>query len=273
MQKLPQLLKKTNIVIIGTGNLASHLALFISQHSDLNLNQLFNHRKTKEATLLAKQSNCDLVSKYNEIVTEADLYIICVNDDSIEEVAKNLIPLKIKNLVVHTSGSIDLLTLTNVSKQIGVFYPLQTFSKNDFIDWKSTPILLEANSKTVFFKLKTFSSSFSTIIKTVNSKERLGIHLAAVFGCNFTNALYAVSHQLLKQAISKNNVKLLNPILQQTFNKMLNIGPIRAQTGPAKRDDKITMQKHLALLKTNKQLSSIYKSLSDLIITQQNAKF
>ena len=267
------MLKETNIVIIGTGNLASHLALFISQHTDLNLIQLFNHRKTKEATLLAKKSKCDLVCNYNEINSEADIYIICVNDDSIKEVAKNLLPLKLKKLVVHTSGSIDLLALTNVSKQIGVFYPLQTFSKNDFIDWKSTPILLEANTKTAFSKLKTFSSSFSTITKTVNSKERLGIHLAAVFGCNFTNALYAASHQLLKQAISKNDVKLLNPILQQSFNKMLHIGPLNAQTGPAKRNDKITMQKHLALLKTNKQLSSIYKSLTDLIITQQNAKF
>ena len=78
---------------------------------------------------------------------------------------------------------------------------------------------------------------------------------------------------MLKQAISKNDVKLLNPISQQSFNKMLHIGPLNAQTGPAKRNDKITMQKHLALLKTNKQLSSIYKSLTDLIITQQNAKF
>ncbi len=267
------MLKQTNIVIIGTGNLASHLALFISQHSDLNLVQLFNHRKTKEATLLAKQSNCDLVSKYNEIITKADIYIICVNDDSIKVVAKNLIPLKIKNLVVHTSGSIDLKVLANVSKQIGVFYPLQTFSKNDSIDWKSTPVLLEANTKLAFSKLKVFSSLFSSVIKNVNSEKRLSIHLAAVFGCNFTNALYAVSYQILENALRKSEVKLLNLILQQSFNKMQLIGPIKAQTGPAKRNDKITMQKHLALLKTNKQLSSIYKSLTDLIITQQNAKF
>ena len=273
MQKLPQLLKKTNIVIIGTGNLATHLTHFISHHADLNLVQLFNHRKTKEATLLAKQSNCDLVSKYNEIITNADIYIICVNDDSIKVVAKNLIPLKIKNLVVHSSGSIDLLALTNASQQIGVFYPLQTFSKNDSIDWKSTPVLLEANTKLAFSKLKVFSSLFSSVIKNVNSEKRLSIHLAAVFGCNFTNALYAVSYQILENAFRKSEAKLLNPILQQSFNKMLNIGPVSAQTGPAKRNDKITIQKHIALLKTNKQLSSIYKSLSELIKTQQHVKF
>ena len=94
-----------------------------------------------------------------------------------------------------------------------------------------------------------------------------------MFGCNFTNALYAVSYQLLEDVLSKSDVKLLNPILLQSFNKLQKNGPLKAQTGPAKRNDTVTMQKHLALLKSNKQLSSIYKSLSDLIITQQHAKF
>ena len=104
-----------------------------------------------------------------------------------------------------------------------------------------------------FSKLKAFSSLFSSVIKNVNSEKRLSIHLAAVFGCNFTNALYAVSYKILENAFRKSEAKLLNPILQQSFNKMLNIGPVSAQTGPAKRNDKITMQKHIALLKTNKQ--------------------
>jgi len=266
------LLKKTNIVIIGTGNLASHLAEFISKNTALNLIQLFNRRKTKLAIALAKKNNCSLVSRYNEIILSADIYIICVNDDSIKEVAQNLVQLKIQSLVVHTSGSIDLIALNNVSKQIGVFYPLQTFSKNDSVDWSSIPLLLEANTKGALSTLKTFSGLFSTKIKNITSQKRLNIHLAAVFGCNFTNALYAVSYQLIENSLSKNDVRLLIPILNQSFNKIQNIGPVKAQTGPAKRNDLVTMQKHLVLLKQNKQLSSIYKSLSELIKTQQHVK-
>lgn len=266
------MLKKTNIVIIGTGNLASHLAQFIAKQSDLNLIQLFNHRKTKVALALAKKNNCSLVSKYNKIIPTADIYIICVNDDSIKEVAENLVQLKLQNLVVHTSGSIDITVLNNVSKQIGVFYPLQTFSKNDSVDWNSIPLLLEANTKGALTKLKSFSGLFSSKIKNVNSQKRLNIHLAAVFGCNFTNALYSVSYQLMENSLSKNDVSLLIPILNQSFNKIQNIGPIKAQTGPAKRNDLVTMRKHLVLLKQNKQLSLIYKSLSDLIKTQQHVK-
>lgn len=266
------MLKKTNIVIIGTGNLASHLADFIARHTDLNLIQLFNHRKTKEALSLAKKTHCSLISNFNEIIPTADIYIICVNDDSIKEVAKNLVRLKLQSLVIHTSGSTDLTELNNVSKQIGVFYPLQTFSKNDTIEWDSIPLLLEANTKGTLSKLKLFSGLFSSIIKNINSQKRLNIHLAAVFGCNFTNALYAVSYQLMENSLTKNDVSLLIPILNQSFNKIQNIGPAKAQTGPAKRNDLVTMQKHLALLKQNKQLSLIYKSLSDLIKTQQHVK-
>jgi predicted short-subunit dehydrogenase-like oxidoreductase (DUF2520 family) len=264
--------KKTNIVILGTGNLATHLANFISQQPDLKLIQLFNHRKTKEALSLAKKNNCSLVSNYTNIITHADIYFICVKDDSIKIVSENLKKLDLQNLVVHTSGSVDLKVLNKVSNHIGVFYPLQTFSKEDLIDWKTTPLLLESNNSTTFKKLQAFSKLCSTQVKKVDSKTRLKIHLAAVFGCNFTNALFAASYQLIEKALSKKEIKLIHPILQQSFHKMLTMGPLNSQTGPAKRNDKVTMQKHLELLKSNKKLTSIYKIVSDLIQTQQHVK-
>jgi len=266
------LLKKTNIVILGTGNLAKHLAEFISQHPQLNLIQLFNHRKTKEALSLAKKNKCPLVSNYTNILTNADIYFICVKDDSIKIVSKNIEKLQLEHLVIHTSGSAHLKELNKVSKHIGVFYPLQTFSKDDHIDWKTTPLLLEANNPTAFKKLQAFSKLCSTQVKKVDSKTRLNIHLAAVFGCNFTNALFTASYQLFEKALSKKEIKLLHPILQQSFHKMLTMGPLNSQTGPAKRNDIVTMQKHLVLLKSNKKLTSVYQIVSDLIQTQQHVK-
>jgi predicted short-subunit dehydrogenase-like oxidoreductase (DUF2520 family) len=266
------LLKKTNIVILGTGNLAIHLANFISQKPNLKLIQLFNHRKTKEALSLATKNNCSLVSKYTSIITHADIYFICVKDDSIKSVSENLKKLDLQNLVVHTSGSTDLKELNKVSKHIGVFYPLQTFSKQDLIDWKTTPLLVEANTPSAFKKLQAFSRLCSNHVKKVDSKTRLNIHLAAVFGCNFTNALFAASYHLFEKALSKKEIKLIHPILQQSFQKMLTMGPMNSQTGPAKRNDKVTMQKHLDLLKSNKKLISVYKIVSDLIQIQQHVK-
>lgn len=261
-----------SIVIIGTGNVAYHLADSFKANNDLKLLQVFNHRNTKEAKRYAQHFNCDLAITYKTINPYADLYIIAVKDDAIAEVVKNLIPLKLNGIVVHTSGSIDLAVLKGVSKNTGVYYPLQTFYPEALINWSTTPILLEANSKSTLDKLKSLAGSISKKIKTVNSKNRLQIHLAAVFACNFTNAMYVAAYNIIEKNLSKKDTELLHPIILQSFHKLHKTHPKKTQTGPAMRDDAVVMKKHVALLKSDKQLSEVYKTISDLIITQQKIK-
>lgn len=252
--------------------MAYHIADSFKLHADLKLLQVFNHRNTKEAKRYSKDFNCDLVTIYNTINPKADLYIIAVKDDAIAEVAKNLIPLKLKGIVVHTSGSVDMQILKSVSPSIGVYYPLQTFYPGALIDWKATPVLLEANSKTTFAKLKKIAGSISKKVKEVNSKNRLRIHLAAVFACNFTNAMYVSAYEIIEKNLSKKDTELLSPIMWQSFQKLQKVHPKKAQTGPAMRNDLNVMKKHLTLLKPDKQLTQVYKTLSDLIVTQQKIK-
>ena len=261
-----------SIVIIGTGNVAQHLTDSFQVNKNLSLLQIFNHRNTKKAKRYAKNFNCDLVTDYNAINTNADLYIIAVKDDAIAEVVKNLIPLKLKGIVVHTSGSMDMEILKAVSPAIGVYYPLQTFYPEALIDWKTTPLLLEANTKSALSKLKKIANSISKKIKTVNSKNRLQIHMAAVFACNFTNALYVAAYEIIENNINKKDTELLHPIMLQSFKKLQKTHPKKAQTGPAMRNDKLVMKKHLTLLKSDKQLSKVYKTLSDLIVSQKKSK-
>ena len=159
-----------------------------------------------------------------------------------------------------------------IGKIIEMHKPQRAILSSNIAHSTEIDALLEANTKTAFTKLQAFSKLVSTRLKQVNSETRLNIHLAAVFGCNFTNALYAASYQLFEKALSKKEIELLQPILKQSFDKMLTLGPLNAQTGPAKRNDKITMQKHLELLKSTKKLTSIYKIVSELIQTQQHVK-
>lgn len=261
-----------NIAIIGTGNVAWHIANSFKLNKNLDLIQVFNHRNTKEAKRYSQDFNCDLVTTYDAINPNADLYIIAVKDDAIAEVVKNIIPLKLKGIVVHTSGSIDMQILKPVAPSIGVYYPLQTFYPKALIAWQATPILLEANSKTTFAKLKKIASSVSEKVKDVNSKNRLQIHLAAVFACNFTNAMYVSAYEIIEKSLGKKDTELLHPIMWQSFQKLQKIHPVQAQTGPAMRNDTSVMKKHLALLKLDKKLTHVYKTLSDLIVTQQKTK-
>jgi predicted short-subunit dehydrogenase-like oxidoreductase (DUF2520 family) len=258
-----------NIVVIGAGNVAHHVTQSLQSNKTINIIQVFNHRKTTKAKALAKTNHCTFVAEYSKIDTNADIYIICVKDDSIPEVVKQLIPLKLKSLVVHTSGSIDLSVLKQVSPHIGVYYPLQSFSYADTIDWKHTTILIEANSKKSLSLLKAIASSVSDNVKNITSEKRLQFHLAAVFASNFTNALYDSAFRIIEKNLSKKDTQLLLPLMTQAFGKLTRLSPKQAQTGPAMRHDMAVMKKHLELLKSDKQLTAVYKLLSELIVSQQ----
>jgi predicted short-subunit dehydrogenase-like oxidoreductase (DUF2520 family) len=260
------------IVIIGAGNLAQHLAASFQPIKEVELVQVFNHRKTKAATVFAQQQQTELVTDYKKINTRADLYFICVKDDVIARVAGELIPLQLKGLVAHTSGSTDMDVLKKVSLQTGVYYPLQTFTKNTAINWQTTPVLIEGNTKAAETKLGSLARWVSGTVKQCSSPKRLQLHLAAVFASNFTNALYASAFELVENSLSAKDTELLKPLMQQSFNKLQNLSPKQAQTGPAMRNDQAVMKKHLRLLKTNKELTAIYKLLSQLIINQQSSR-
>lgn len=259
-----------NIVLIGTGNVAHHLAESFQSNANIHLLQVFNHRHSKEAKQFSKHFKCDLTTDYKSIYQKADVYIIAVKDDAIAEVAKQLAPLKLKGLVVHTSGSVEVNVLKNTSSKIGVFYPLQTFYKGAKIDWKTTPLLIETNTKGSLITLKQLANTVSKTVKVVDSNNRLQIHLAAVFACNFTNAMYVTAFEVIENSLTKKDTELLLPIMQHSFQKLQTVHPKKAQTGPAMRNDKLVMKKHLQLLKQDKQLSHVYTVLSDLIMRQQN---
>lgn len=266
------MIKPLNIIIIGVGNVASHIADSFQSNENIKLLQVFNHRNSKEAKQFSKKLECNLETNYSKINTNADIYIIAVKDDIIEDVAKKIAFLKLKGIVVHTSGSVEMNVLNNISSKIGVYYPLQTFYKDAQIHWETTPILIEGNSKATETTLKQFASLISKKVKIVKSNSRLQIHLAAVFACNFTNAMYVSAYEIIEKNIGKKDTDLLLPIMRHSFQKLQHIHPKQAQTGPAMRRDKLVMKKHIDLIKDNKQLAQVYKIISDLIATQQNLK-
>ncbi len=256
-----------NIVVIGAGNLSSQLLNVLVTKKELKITQLFNHRSSIKSKALAKKHHSEFVFDYTKISTQADVYLICIKDEAIDNVARQLQQLNLQGIIAHTSGSVSMEVLKKTSNSFGVFYPLQTFSSNDTIDWITTPILIEGNSKKTLSVLKELASLLSHSIKIVDSHKRLQFHLAAVFACNFTNALINTSFKMIEKEIGKNDSKLLMPIIKQSIKKLDVMSPTNAQTGPALRGDSFVMKKHLALLKSNTQLTHIYKELSALIIS------
>ena len=247
------------ITIIGAGNLATQLGLTLYNEGYF-ISQVYSH-KLKNAVLLAKRIKGEAISDLKKLSADSSIYIIAVKDDAIESVAGQL-NLKDK-IVVHTSGSIPIDVLKNCSKNYGVFYPLQTFSKEKSVDFKTIPICIEANNSKTSTTLKYFAKSISENVKKVNSEQRKKIHLAAVFACNFSNYMYVVAENLLKK--EKLSLDLLKPLIEETSFKIKNYSPASVQTGPAIRNDKKTMEAHIKLLSKDKDLQKTYTLLSESI--------
>ncbi len=197
----------------------------------------------------------------------ADVYIIAVKDDVITDVVKQLPSLKNK-LVIHTSGATDISVLKKKFKNCGVLWQIQTIKARTKVDFRKVPLVIEASNPSAEKKLKHLANDLSKKVYSLNSKQRKVLHLGAVWVNNFPNHLYVLAEGLLK----KHNMpfELFGALMQSTVKSGM-INPKAAQTGPAKRNDKKTMQEHLKLL-PDKNYKTLYRLLSASILKETNRK-
>lgn len=231
-----------NVVFLGFGNLNHHLFQALSSAKNVTVKQVFNRSFVDSAGILKNIPFTDNISK----LADADVYIIGIPDDAIAPFSESL-PFRNK-LIVHTSGGVGMDQLSNKNKR-GVFYPLQTFSKQREVEFKNIPICIEAENPKDLELLRKLGATISGNIVEISSEKRLKLHLAAVFVNNFVNHLYAIGSDLLEN--ENLPFDLLKPLISETAAKIETLSPKAAQTGPARRNDKKTIDKHLHLLENN----------------------
>lgn len=250
----------TRITIIGSGNVAQHLIKAFTKSELIEIVQVFSRKKEALTSLISFDK---IVNNFEELA-EADLYIIAVSDKAISEVSKQL-PFQ-NRIVVHTSGAASLDVLDPKNRK-GVFYPLQTFSKKKEIDFSTVPMCLEAENTFDFRILESVAKSISNAVFPINSVQRKALHVSAVFVNNFTNHLYQIGQEICDE--HQVPFEVLKPLIQETAEKIKTLDPIDAQTGPAKRNDTVTIESHLEYL-NNENQKNIYKLLTQSI--QDNGK-
>lgn len=251
------------IVLLGSGNIATHLGKALKMAGQ-NITQVWS-RSFERATELADAVGAQPVNEISEITATADLYILAINDDAIRNVAEQLTI--DEGLIVHTSGTVAMDILDDIAEKTGVFYPIQTFSKAKAVDLRLVPIAIEGSSAEVLATLHSLASRLSEKVFEMTSIQRRSVHVAAVFACNFTNHMYVLAQELLKDQDVRFDI--LRPLIAETALKIQTADPASVQTGPALRDDQSTMEKHLQLLNDNPPLRDLYEKLSQSIINYQ----
>lgn len=247
------------VVLIGSGNVAGHLAKAISE-AGLAVVQVFSPH-IDHARELAAGLGAEAINNYSEITTDAGFYLISVPDGKIAAVAAGM-PL-VHGVVCHTAAITPIQVLEKF-QYYGIFYPFQTFSKNREVDMLSVPFCLEASSPDVLDALQLLAGRLSKSVYVMDMKQREKLHVAGVLVNNFTNYLFASAEDFLKE--NGMDTVMLLPLVGETIAKILELTPDEAQTGPARRGDISTIEKHLDILKNKKDLKEIYQIFSQQIL-------
>ncbi len=265
---------KYKISFVGAGNVAWHLAQAL-ETAGHHIREVFSQNINNAELLCTHLYEAKAKENLDFSESDAQILLIAVGDDALESVLSKLIVPNFM-IVAHTSGTKPLAIFkentTNTVSNYGVFYPLQTFSKQKLVDFSEIPFCIEANDALILDILQNIAKTLSKNVLPISSKERQILHVAAVFACNFVNHLLAVSKNILDT--NDLEFKMLVPLIKETIHKALLESPENVQTGPAKRKDFKTIEKHLQFLSKENDTSNnfnnmhkeIYKMLTESIV-------
>jgi predicted short-subunit dehydrogenase-like oxidoreductase (DUF2520 family) len=249
------------IGIIGSGNVADVLA--VSFYKAGNSIAYISARHAVKAKRIASKVKAPFLSINNSSFPQADLIILAVSDNAIPSVSGKF--KKTGSPIVHTSGATSMAVFKG-HESYGVLYPVVSIISGTLLE-TGTIFCIEANNSKLQSALKRLVKSLQLKSVIANSDQRLAVHVAAVFANNFVNSCYQSAHDILKE--KKIDFNILEPLMKSTLNKALKSEPRLNQTGPAVRNDSVTLKKHKQYLSSNKNLQKIYASLSGLILSQQ----
>ncbi len=286
--------------LIGSGNVATHLAkiltikgFFIGEIFSKNIENakiLAEELKIfekKDKNTQKKHSHTNVTDSLDFSESESKLFILAVKDDFLAEVVAKL-KLPRNSFVMHTSGSMPLellMPFTEKSIGIGVFYPLQTFSKTNsltskdginanldskkikknIIDfWENVPICVEGDGEYVSDVFYFIAKKITSKIYQINSEQRQILHLGATFACNFSNYMYHIAKEILQK--SNLPFEMLENLVKETANKAFLMPPLDAQTGVARRGDMNIIALHQQKLAENPEIKELYSQITKQIL-------
>lgn len=246
------------VTLIGAGNLATQLGKSLKK-TGVTISQVYS-RTEESARTLGELLEVEWLTDIKALRDEADVYIFSVKDSALSELITEVCKGRGDKLFLHTAGSMPMSCFEGKALHYGVFYPMQTFSKAKDVYFENIPVFIEGDSAETEEVIRSLANKLSQRVIRLSSADRKYLHLAAVWACNFTNYCYTVASDILSEHDIPFDVML--PLINETTEKIQNISPKEAQTGPAVRGDKNVMSQQLELMSDRADLKELYKMLS-----------
>jgi len=241
--------------IYGSGNLAWHLTRWFSQKRT-NLVGLSGRDSEK-----CKKIWPDFLMP-DELEQKADIIFLAVPDAALSKVASQFEGSK--KIIAHCSGATSLNVLSNHFENAAVSWPLQSFTRDVFLQYDEIHTLIDASNQHTLQTMLQFWQTLTRNVHPMTEKERQTLHLAAVFSSNFVNHLIHISHKLV--STKGLDLELIQPLIEATVAKAFETNPLNSQTGPARRNDLVTIEAQLKLLAEQPEWKTIYSAFTQSII-------
>ena len=249
------------IVLVGAGRLATNLGKALKENGH-HVRAVFS-RTMASAEALAKQIGASPTDDLSCLPLQADAFIVAVKDAVLADVVSVLCRGRENQVFLHTAGSMPMSIFQGHAHRYGVFYPMQSFSKERQVGFSNIPVFIEGCDEQVTALARTLAESISQKVYELSTADRRHLHLAAVFACNFANHCYALSAKVLEKHGLPFDVML--PLIDETAQKAHAMHPVEAQTGPAIRWDENVMNAQKALLADEPEMQQIYDLMSKSI--------
>lgn len=247
-----------NIVLIGSGNVATVVGRK-SVAAGHRIVQVYN-RNADHANRLATRLGTTSTSYISSIERKADLMIIALRDDAVGDLVREIG--EVRSILVHTAGALSINEVRGSNKSFGVVYPLQSLRK-EIEELPVLSILVQGNNVSTTRQLKEFAFSIASTVTETDDESRLKYHLSATIVNNFTNHLYSMAASFCER--ENISFAILQPLIEETAIRLRYTTPQKAQTGPAIRNDTITIQKHRDLLKKYPDILKYYNLFTEEI--------
>ena len=248
------------VVIVGAGNVATVFGRLMAATGHEIIQVVSS--TIASAHSLAIELGCSFSDNLETLDHTADIYIVAITDSALQQIQGSIF--LGDKLIVHTAGSVSKQVLSNISTQFGVLYPLQSLRKEQIGGLSPIPLLIDANNQSALATIEKFAFSLSPVVYKVEDEQRFCLHLAAVIVNNFTNHLYTLTAEYCnREGVDFN---MLQPIIEETALRLKAQLPGDVQTGPAIRDDRSTLERHMLALSNHPELKIIYQTFTESLL-------
>ena len=255
--------KSIKVSIIGSGNVAEHLALAFAEAKGVELVEVCG-RNADRVAAISQMAECNSSNDFAAL-READIYIVSVTDRYVGEVAA-MLKVPTNSIIAHTAGCVPMQVLPETARR-GVFYPFQTFSMGHRLDISRVPLFIEGDNAQTHEELRALAHAISNVVRDADSELRRKVHLSGVFASNYVNRMYTYALRNIEEAGL--GFECIAPVIEETARKCLERqNPALLQTGPARRGDRATIERHLQQLEHNPEVREIYRLLCEDIMRE-----